>query len=257
MADFFSNIEYVMGGSADMPPQFRSLFAEYQPAVVPTASAPVVPAATPTTAPAPDRNAGAEKGFFGLPANRNTGAEKGFFGLLANRFGGTSNDVYFTPSTGSVTEGAAPAGGLYGGTVTYNPGTSAYGNIDPSAYSWDKKQGASQLAADVQRAQYQDYLNRFAPIENYAVNQLRGRQTADLGYDLARANQSVMNAGMNMAGQQERSLGRYGLQYKGPTTADRNDITGGRVSAMNQARMADEQRALNLMAGGTGNGGGQ
>lgn len=242
MADFFSNIEYVMGGSADMPPQFRSLFAEYQPAVVPTASAPVVPAATPTTAPAPDRN---------------TGAEKGFFGLLANRFGGTSNDVYFTPSTGSVTEGAAPAGGLYGGTVTYNPGTSAYGNIDPSAYSWDKKQGASQLAADVQRAQYQDYLNRFAPIENYAVNQLRGRQTADLGYDLARANQSVMNAGMNMAGQQERSLGRYGLQYKGPTTADRNDITGGRVSAMNQARMADEQRALNLMAGGTGNGGGQ
>lgn len=240
MSDFFSNLSFIMGGDEQITPQFRSMFSDYN-AVSAPAPAPVAPIAAPA-APMPERN---------------TGAEKGFFGLLANRFGGTSNDVYFTPSTGSVTEGDAPAGGLYGGRVTYNPGQNAFGNIDPNAYSWDKKEGASKLAADVQRAQYQDYLNRFAPIENYAVNQLRGRQTADLGYDIARANQSVMNAGMNMVGQQERSMNRYGLQYKGPTTADRNDITGGRVAAMNQARMADEQRALSLMAGGTGNGGGQ
>lgn len=238
MADFFSTMQYVTGGS-DMPDQFKSLFSDYQPATVPAAYAPPV---APAPAPAPMRN---------------TGAEKGFFGLLMNRFGGTGNDVYFTPSTGSVTEGDAPAGGLYGGNVTYNPGASAFNTIDPNAYGWDKKQGASRLAADVQRAQYQDYLNRFAPIENYAVNQVRGRQTADLGYDLARANQSVMNAGANMVGQQERALGRFGLQYQGPTTADRNAITGGRVAAMNQASMADEQRALSLLAGGTGNGGGQ
>lgn len=243
MSDFFSNLSYIMGGDEQITPQFRSMFADYNAVSAPTPapSAPVAaaPTAAPTAAPM-----------------RETGAEKGFFGLLANRFTG-GNDVYFTPSTGSVTQGEAPAGGLYGGNVTYNPGQSAFGNIDPNAYSWDKKQGASRLAADVQRAQFQDYLNRFAPIEDYAVKQLNGRQTADLGYDLARANQSVMNAGMNMAGQQARAQGRFGLQYNGPTTADRNDITGGRVAAMNQARLADEQRALSLMAGGTGNGGGQ
>ena len=250
MADFFTNLSYIMGGDDQVPQEFHSMFADYNSATAPTEVTPVVTQAAMPKQAAPADN----RGFFGLMAQNYGGG--GFFGLMAQNYGG-GNNVSITPSTGSITEGQAPAGGLYGGTVTYNPGTSAYGNIDPSAYSWDKKQGASQLAADVQRAQYQDYLNRFAPIENYAVNQLRGRQTADLGYDLARANQSVMNAGMNMAGQQERSLGRYGLQYKGPTTADRNDITGGRVAAMNQARMADEQRALNLMAGGTGNGGGQ
>lgn len=252
MSDFFSNLSYIMGGDEHITPEFRSMFSDYTAAAMPAPSAPV--AAAPTTA-ATGANTGAGNGFFGLPEQeRHIG---GFLSLGANRFGGAANNVYFTPSTGSVTQGDAPAGGLYGGRVTYNPGQNAFGSIDPSAYSWDKKEGASKLAADVQRAQYQDYLNRFAPIENYAVNQLRGRQTADLGYDIARANQSVMNAGMNMVGQQERSMNRYGLQYKGPTTADRNDITGGRVAAMNQARMADEQRALNLMAGGTGNGGGQ
>ena len=239
MADFFSNMQYVTGGSVDMTPEFRSIFADYQPATVPAAYAPpVAPATAAAAAPTP----AADK-------------RRGFFGLLAQNI--TGNNVSITPSTGSVTEGPAPAGGLYAGNVSYNPGESAFSSINPNAYTWDKKQGASRLAADVQRAQYQDYLNRFAPIENFAVNQLRGRQTADLGYDVARANQSVMNAGANMVGQQERAMGRFGLQYQGPTTADQNSITGGRVAAMNQARMADEERALNLMAGGTGNGGGQ
>lgn len=241
MADFFSNMQYVMGGSVDMTPEFQSLFADYQPAAVPAAYAPPV-------APAPTPAVPQPSGFTG-----------GFAGIGGRMVGDLiqQRNTQLGPSTGTVTVGDAPAGGLYGGNVTYNPGESAFGSIDPNAYSYDKKQGASKLAADVQRAQYQDYLNRFAPIENFAVNQLRGRQTADLGYDVARANQSVMNAGANMVGQQERAMGRFGLQYKGPTTADQNSITGGRVAAMNQARMADEERALNLMAGGTGNGGGQ
>ena len=245
MADFFTNLSYIMGGEDQITPEFRTMFADYNAVSAPAPSAPVAPAPAPSPAPAttqqrlPLMAAWAQMG-------------RGLFGGL-----GSGNNVSIGPSTGSVTVGDAPSGGLYGGNVTYNPGTSAYESINPNAYSWDKKQGASKLAADVQRAQYQDYLNRFAPIENYAINQLRGRQTADLGYDIARANQSVMNAGMNMVGQQERAMGRYGLQYQGPTTADRNEITGGRVAAMNQARLADEQRALNLMAGGTGNGGGQ
>lgn len=238
MADFFSNLDYITGGSTEVPTAFKSLFADYQPASVPAQYMP--PAATQVAAPA----APAEPPRRGMWGNLGQ--------MIADRYNNT-----IQPSSGFVTVGDAPAGGLYAGNVTYNPGTSAFSSIDPNAYMSDRKTGASQLAADVQRAQYQDYLNRFAPIENFAVNQIRGKQTADLGYDLARANQSVMNAGVNMIGQQDRAMGRYGLRYEGPTTADRNEITGGRVAAINQARMADEQRALNLLAGGTGSGGGQ
>lgn len=242
---FFENLAIVMGGDTDITPEFRSTFSEYD--AMSKATAPM--GATPQSA-------------FAAPATMNTGPSgqlivpQNFRGGL---FGGgdyfpTSNFTEADPNT--ITTGAG--GGLYGGNVSYNPTDSAYGNIDPSNYLMDKKEGASNLSAAVTRAQYQDYLNRFAPVENYLVGQVDGRNTKDLGLDVARANQSVMNAGANMQGQQERAMGRFGLQYNGPSIGSANDITGGRVAAMNQARMADEERALSLMSGsGQPAGGGQ
>jgi hypothetical protein len=145
---------------------------------------------------------------------------------------------------------------MYAGNITYNPQQSAYSNINPYSWRSDPKSGASDLAARVERAKYQDYLNRFAPIENFAVNQINGRETKDLGYDLRRANQSVINAGQNLQGQQERAMGRFGLQYAGPSIAESNQIVGGQVAAMNQARMADENRALGMIGGGSSGTGG-
>lgn len=169
-------------------------------------------------------------------------------GGVFGRLGATPFSTTFSqanPNTISVGQG----GGLYGGNITYNPNSNAYGSIDPATYLMDKRKGASNLSAAVQRAQFQDYLNRFAPVEDFLVQSVNGRNTQDLGFDLARANQSVMNAGANMQGQQERAMGRFGLQYRSPSIASSNDITGGRVAAMNQARMADEERALSLMSG--------
>ena len=233
---FFDNLAFVLGGDADITPEFRNAFTEYD-----TMSKSVAPmGATPQSA-------------FDAPAIMDTVPSgqpivpQNFRGGL---FGGgdyfpTSNFTEADPNT--ITTGAG--GGLYGGNVSYNPTSSAYGNIDPSNYLMDKKEGASNLSAAVTRAQYQDYLNRFAPVENFLVGQVDGRNTKDLGFDVARANQSVTNAGVNMQGQQQRSMGRYGLQYSGPSIANSNDITGGRVAAMNQARLADEERALSLMSG--------
>lgn len=246
---FFDNLAFVLGGDADITPEFRSTFAEYD--AMSKATAPM--GATPQSA-------------FDAPATMNTAPttqpimSSDAFG--GGRFGGIFGGGYFPTSnftdapSNTITTGEG--GGLYGGNVSYNPTSSAYGNIDPSNYLMDKKEGASNLSAAVTRAQYQDYLNRFAPVENYLVGQVDGRNTKDLGFDVARANQSVMNAGTNMQGQQQRSMGRYGLQYNGPSIANSNDITGGRVAAMNQARMADEERALSLMSGsGQPAGGGQ
>jgi hypothetical protein len=245
---FFDNLAFVMGGDTDITPEFRSAFAEYD-----EMSRSVAPmGATPQSA-------------FDAPATMNTApttqpavnpyaVRGGPFGLLTEFSYPTTNFTAANPNT--ITTGAG--GGLYGGNVSYNPTSSAYGNIDPSNYLMDKKEGASNLSAAVTRAQYQDYLNRFAPVEDYLVGQIDGRNTRDLGFDVARANQSVTNAGVNMQGQQQRSMGRYGLQYSGPSIANSNDITGGRVAAMNQARLADEERALSLMSGsGQPAGGGQ
>lgn len=236
---FFDNLAFVMGGDADITPEFRSAFADYD-----TMSRSVTPMdATPQSA-------------FSAPATMSTASTTeaavnpysvrgGPFGLINTFEYPTTNFTAANPNT--ITTGAG--GGLYGGNVRYNPTSSAYGNINPSNYLMDKKEGASNLSAAVTRAQYQDYLNRFAPVEDYLVGQIDGRNTRDLGFDIARANQSVTNAGVNMQGQQQRSMGRYGLQYSGPSIANSNDITGGRVAAMNQARLADEERALSLMSG--------
>lgn len=236
---FFENLAFVMGGDADITPEFRSAFAEYDEmsrSVTPMGATPQSAfdaPATMSTAPAtqPSDNVFTQRR---LP-----------LGLGTEFTYPITNFTAADPNT--ITTGAG--GGLYGGNVNYNPTSSAYGNIDPSNYLMDKKEGASNLSAAVTRAQYQDYLNRFAPVEDYLVGQIDGRNTRDLGFDVARANQSVTNAGVNMQGQQQRSMGRYGLQYSGPSIANSNDITGGRVAAMNQARMADEERALSLMSG--------
>lgn len=234
---FFDNLAFVMGGDAEITPAMRQTYEPFTPA--PAMAANTMNATT-TTQPVMASDALGGSRFSGI-------------------FGGgdyfpTSNFTDAPSNTITTGEG----GGLYGGNVSYNPTDSAYGNINPSNYLMDKKEGASNLSAAVTRAQYQDYLNRFAPVENFLVGQVDGRNTKDLGFDVARANQSVMNAGVNMQGQQERAMGRFGLQYNGPSIGSSNDITGGRVAAMNQARMADEERALSLMSGsGQPAGGGQ
>ena len=230
---FFDNLATIMGGEDQVPQQFRTAFSELNDySVAAKQAAPATMSAAPTTQPIMASDA--------LGGGRIGG---GIFG--GGDYFPTSNFTEADPNT--ITTGAG--GGLYGGNVSYNPTDSAYGNINPSNYLMDKKEGASNLSAAVTRAQYQDYLNRFAPVENFLVGQVDGRNTKDLGFDVARANQSVMNAGVNMQGQQERAMGRFGLQYNGPSIGSSNDITGGRVAAMNQARMADEERALSLMSG--------
>lgn len=243
---FFDNLAFVMGGDADITPAIRQTYEPFTPAPVMGAApqsafdAPATMNTAPATQPAVNPYA-VRGGIKGTPFDYEyTNINNGF--LPAN------------PNTITTGEG----GGLYGGNVSYNPTASAYGNINPANYLMDKKSGASNLSAAVERAKYQDYLNRFAPVENYLVGQIDGRNTKDLGFDVARANQSVMNAGVNMQGQQERAMGRFGLQYNGPSIGSSNDITGGRVAAINKARLADEERALSLMSGsGQPIGGGQ
>lgn len=162
--------------------------------------------------------------------------------------------VAFTGSPSSVSVGQNTGGGLYGPTVKFTPGENALNAVNPSAYANDKKEGAQRLSADVIRAQYQDYQNRFAPIENFAVQSLTRNGTMDGQFDVARSRAAVENAGANLQGQQERAMGRFGLGATSPNIAQSNEVTGGVVAGMNQARLADADRRLQMLGGGAGAG---
>jgi hypothetical protein len=239
---FFDNLAAVMGGEDQITPEFRAMYSEYQALTAPVTAQSMEAAPTmggvPTTQ--PDVNPFEVRG--------------GPFGLIREFEYPDADNGFLPANPNTITTGEG--GGLYGGNVNYNPSDSAYGNINPSNYLADKKKGASNLNAAVQRAQYQDYLNRFAPVEDYLVGQVNGRNTQDLGYDVARANQSVANTGLNLQGQQERAMGRFGLATRAPSIAASNEITGGQVAAMNQARIADEARALQLVSGSGNQAGG-
>ena len=234
-----------MGGEEQITPEFRAMYGEYQTMSSPATAQPMTAAPTIMDTATPTAPTGTPM-FEGQPLFRG-----GMFG-----FGGMPSgyNTFTDAPAGTITEGAG--GGLYGGNIDYNPTSSAYGNINPSSYLYDKKKGASNLNAAVQRAQYQDYLNRFAPVEDYLVGQVDGRNTKDLGYDVARANESVANAGINLQGQQDRAMGRFGLATRAPSIANSNEIVGGQVAAMNQARIADESRALQLISGSGNQAGG-
>lgn len=139
--------------------------------------------------------------------------------------------------------------GKYGDMFTFNP-VSSFDSIDPFAYRGDKKEGASRLAADVIRAQYADYENRFQPIEDLGIGLITKDGTKDLEYDLARTRDTITSTAENLEGQQARALGRFGLQGAGRGIANSIETTGALVGGLNAARLADEERRLNFLGGG-------
>ena len=152
------------------------------------------------------------------------------------------------PAAGMTPAGMAPAtGGLYAAPTGYTP-QSAYTPINPDAYKNYKKEGAQKLNADLTRAQWADYESRFQPVENIALGLMRGKNTADLGYDLERTRQTIDSTATNYQGQQGRAMDRYGLGAKGGI-AGTVDTASAMVGGLNAARFADESRRMNMISG--------
>lgn len=185
----------------------------------------------------------------------------GYKANVLNSFGGDPDGVltpYFQRFTPDMMDFGAPAaapapaptGGLYAAPIGYTP-QSAYTPLDPNAYQNYKKEGAQKLNADVTRAQWADYEARFQPVENIALGLMRGKNTADLGYDLERTRQTIDSTAANYQGQQSRAMDRYGLGTKGGI-AGTIDTASAMVGGLNAARFADESRRLNMISGGGG-----
>ena len=133
--------------------------------------------------------------------------------------------------------------------VVYNP-SNPYSGVNPNAYAGDDKEGASRLFADIIRAQTEDYLNRFAPIEDYLASSITSKGTTFLEGDLARTRESVLGGGAAAAGQYQRNFERYGIT--GRTLDNSMATTSALVGGLNDTRDRDEDRKIALLGGGLG-----
>jgi len=169
--------------------------------------------------------------------------------------GGSPVDDYWDNVSDDVRSfydwGDMPQGGSYRPDITFSGNRgSAYSGVNPSRYSDDKKYGAGFLYADVIRAQYRDYLDRYAPVENLLASEITATGTRSLPSDLARTRSSIEGQAANVQGQLQRGAGRYGLSNRGSVSG--NEMVSAMVGGLNDTRARDEQRRQEILGGGLG-----
>lgn len=146
-------------------------------------------------------------------------------------------------------EVASQVGGFYG--FDYGGGGgNPYANINPNRYNHlgRTKNPGDKLFADLIRAQTRDYQQRFAPVERELVDMITPTGTTALEGDLDRTRQAVMAAGMNVQGQQNRSMERLGI-YGDSAIGNGNDTVGALVGGLNDTRMRDADRRNQVLYG--------
>ena len=167
----------------------------------------------------------------------------GFYGRGGGGEGGGYGQMGSDPS--SVTNTGTAADPNY----VYNP-SNPYSGVNPDAYGNDDKEGASRLFADIIRAQTEDYLNRFAPIEDFLAGSITAKGTTFLEGDLERTREAVLGGGAAAAGQYSRNLERYGVM--GKQLDNSMATTSALVGGLNDTRVRDEDRKLAILGGGLG-----
>ena len=152
-------------------------------------------------------------------------------------------------------------GGATDPTVIENTGTAinpnydyiggnSYSSVDPQSYLADKKNGASELFADIISAQTDDYLNRFAPVEDFLANTITSTGTTFLEGDMQRTKQAIRGGANSARGQYQRNLSRFGIQGGGLNNS--METVGAMVGGLNDTRDRDVDRKTALLGGGLG-----
>ena len=92
----------------------------------------------------------------------------------------------------------------YRGVPSYSGGMgNPYAGINPYQYSYmdPKENPGDKLFADLIRAQTQDYLTRFAPIENFLASEITATGTKALAGDLQRTRDAIDTSSLMFRGQ--------------------------------------------------------
>jgi len=134
-----------------------------------------------------------------------------------------------------------------------NAGYNPYSSINVNRYDHlgKKDNPADKLYADLIRAQTQDYMTRFAPVENFMASQITSTGTKSLAGDLARTRGAVLGANANVEGQQQRAMARMGLNYN-PASQNNMGTVGALVGGLNDTRLRDSDRREAILSGSLG-----
>ncbi len=132
-------------------------------------------------------------------------------------------------------------GGLFQGQNTYvNP----YRQGD---------QSAQDTLADLYEAEFQDYLNRFFPVEQDLIEQMTTGFGELQQEEIGRAQRAVARQYSNVRGQEGRRMSGFGLALRPESGNDfRRSETSALVAARNFARIRSEQRRSDVLSGGLG-----
>jgi len=116
-------------------------------------------------------------------------------------------------------------------------------------------QSAQETLADLYEAEFQDYLQRFFPIEQDLIQQMttgfEGLQQEEIG----RAQEAVARQYANVRGQAGRRQAGFGLSLRPESQQDfERSETSALIAARNFARARSEQRRMDVLSGGLGSG---
>ena len=137
----------------------------------------------------------------------------------------------------------------FGGGTQFEP---AYNPTFLNQNTSRKDSGSKNMAA-IHRAQWNDYIARFAPVEDMLFDRFNDEEFKNNAVNFA---DQTMTGAMNRSfDQTQRGLSRYGVNPTGDV-ADTNNRTWGlrtaaaRAGARNAMRTAIEDQEMGLMTGG-------
>ena len=122
--------------------------------------------------------------------------------------------------------------------------------VDPST---EGDFGAQETLARLYDAEFQDYLQRFFPVEQRLMFDMQEGFAEQQQAEINRAQRTAARTFANIRGQEQRRRAGFGMNVDGATNAalDRAE-TGAIVAARNFARMRAEERRLQILSGGLG-----
>lgn len=116
-------------------------------------------------------------------------------------------------------------------------------------------QSAQDTLADLYEAEFQDYLQRFFPVEQDLIQQMTTGFEELQQEEIGRAQEAVARQYANVRGQAGRRQAGFGLSLRPESQSDfERSETSALISARNFARARSEQRRMDVLSGGLGSG---
>jgi hypothetical protein len=116
-------------------------------------------------------------------------------------------------------------------------------------------QSAQDTLADLYEAEFQDYLQRFFPVEQDLIQQMTTGFEELQQEEIGRAQEAVARQYANVRGQAGRRQAGFGLSLRPESQSDfERSETSALIAARNFARARSEQRRMDILSGGLGSG---